>query len=480
MVKQFLTILFTLILINNIFAEKLQVLVDQCIFKNAQDSTYIELYFSINNSTITYKNNEGGLDIAIYIYQDSTIVAYDLYHLTPPADIDSNNSILDLKRLYIPYGELRMEITATDSKDTSNKTYIYKEINNPVPPANKPYLSDIALISNYKKATPSDPFYKAGYSLYPYPINYYPPEENKIIFYTELYNTEHIAGEMFLVNTSIVANNTNQIVNGLSYFSKQKKQLVNVIFSEFDISNLPSGNYELLIEIRNKNNILQAYQRLLIQRKNNINQAGITDVEMALSFVNNIPQEELIEDLQALKPITSELEYNRIQNLVQSDSLPMMKRYFLSFWQNRSPIDPQEAWLVYEAKLKKANELYGTKIYKGYETDRGRFLLLYGSPSYKYTATWDDSRRPYEVWIYDYLDNTAQNNVKSVFIAHNTVTNEYNLVYSDIRGEVSDAGWITHINKIRGRGNSNEGGAPHTAGNLFYPYDDRFIEVMLR
>ena len=271
----------------------------------------------------------------------------------------------------------------------------------------------------------------------------------------------------------------------MSKFSKQKSQDINIVFSEFDISNISSGNYELNIDVRSKQNELLANKKLLIQRSNKNIQEEISNLELELSFVHKMSIDSLSYYMKALEPIVSETKKKHIDLLLyNNDSIPI-KRFFLSFWQSKSITDPERKWLEYKQMVDHVNEVYQTPLSEGYKSDRGFAYLKYGKPDYTFNSVWDNRIRPYEIWIYNYIEQTGQNNVKFVFSTNNSVTNIFDQVYSEAIGENSDPGWLGHIRKLKGREDSDDksynGFAVVRNNNRnLYPTDKRFAEIINR
>ena len=99
---------------------------------------------------------------------------------------------------------------------------------------------------------------------------------------------------------------------------------------------------------------------------------------------------------------------------------------------------------------------YSTPIDHGFETDRGRVFLQYGPPNNIEGNTREPGAYPYEIWHYYKLTNN-QSNVKFVFYNPDLITNDYQLIHSDARGEIYDARWKFKIYSTfkDNNGNSN-------------------------
>ena len=135
-------------------------------------------------------------------------------------------------------------------------------------------FSDITLVEYYQKTIKENKLSKNGYDLTPYVSNFYPPHQNTLSFYFEIYNAEkHFDSEKrYLLNSYIESFETNV---ALFDFTKSKRMSVSKIESNlfsFPIDQLPTGNYNLVFEIRDTENNVVLQKKLFFQRsslKNN-------------------------------------------------------------------------------------------------------------------------------------------------------------------------------------------------------------------
>jgi GWxTD domain-containing protein len=145
-----------------------------------------------------------------------------------------------------------------------------------------------------------------------------------------------------------------------------------------------------------------------------------------------------------LYPISDVNERTWGQNQITKKDLNEMQRFFLGFWKNRNPTNPEQAWLAYLQQVKAVQKEFGTQIKKGYETDRGRVYLQYGAPHQRTQSTPEPSAYPYEIWQYYQLPD-GQANRKFVFYNPDLVTNDYRLIHSTAQGEIYDTRWELRV-----------------------------------
>jgi GWxTD domain-containing protein len=133
------------------------------------------------------------------------------------------------------------------------------------------------------------------------------------------------------------------------------------------------------------------------------------------------------------------MEKSYIDNNIKTADLSLLQRYFLNFWLQRSESAPESAWIEYYKQVIKVNANFGTRIRKGYETDRGRVYLMYGEPNTITEVPHEPAAYPYEIWHYYKVMN--QSNRKFIFCNFDLVTNDYELIHSDAIGEIYDINW---------------------------------------
>ena len=478
-----------LLISTSVEARRLQAYMSYASFYSPADGPYIETYMIVVGSSVALKKNEGGkyqgtIEVTLIFRQDSVIRDFKKYNLLSPETEDTANinfNFIDQQRFLLPNGTYDVEIRIDDINDnavpfTANETV---EVNFP---AGKVSISGIEFVDTYKTTETPGILSKSGYDLVPYILNYYPENVDKLTFYAEVYGTASVFGEneKYLLSCYIEREETQQIYGQLVKVKKESAKAVNVIFSEFDISQLPSGDYNLVVEVRDRNNKQAAIQKIYFERWEPSVTAEtelkpVNDVIVEHTFVEMYTNKDtLVEYLRCLYPISSENEKVYARNQMKLGAIEGMQKFLYSFWQARNPQNPGKAWAEYYIEVQKVNNDFSTKIKKGYETDRGRVYLQYGPPNTRTQSYYEPSAYPYEIWHYYSLKN--QKNKKFVFYNPDLVTNDFVLIHSDALGEIYDYKWQQ---KIYGRNNptndiDSDGVRPHWGqkSNQYYnsPY----------
>ncbi len=434
-------------------AQKLNALLSYSTFYSPKDGPYIETYLKIAANSIHLNKNrdgkyQGKVQVIIMFKKDSSIVNFDKYELKSP-EMDSVNiagNFIDQQRFSLPNGEYNFEIQIWDLLDTLAKPYITLQPITINYDANKVSVSGIELVESYKKTETPGIITRAGYDLVPNITNFYPENVNKLIYYSEVYNTNKALGEneKFLVSSFIQVLETGKTLQDYIRYKKETTSEVNVVFGEFDISKLPSGNYNLVIEVHNKNNETIGINKLFFQRSNpkiQLSVDKIADNKVDNSFAGRITDiDTLREYIRYLQPISDFQEISFAQSHLEKADLLTLQKYFYLFWSKRDPLEPQKAWLDYLDKVNMVNMAYSTQISKGYQTDRGRVYLKYGPPNSISESYNEPAAYPYEIWHYYELAN-GQRNKKFVFYTKDIVTNDFSLLHSDVIGELSNYRW---------------------------------------
>ena len=453
---------------------------------------YIETYMSVIGASLTHKLNENGkyqgaVDVSIAFSLDGVIKNAKKYTLNGPETNDTIkgfSTFIDEQRYTLSNGKYLMEITIADKNAPSQKPFITSvpiEINFS---DDKIYCSDVQLLESYTKSATPSVITKSGYDLVPYVSTFYPENINQLKFYCEIYNSKKLLGanEKFVVMYSLQTVQTNAILNTYSSFSKQVSNDVNILLSEFNISDLPSGKYKLAIEIKDKENKIVGEQSLLFQRKNKTQSESFSFNDLKAIDVTNtwVSSYKSIDTLsgyiRSLRPISSTAEIQYSENQLKAKKLLDMQQYFYNFWKTRNALQPDVAWNDYHLEVLKVNKEYATYGLKGYDTDKGRVYLQYGAPNIMNKYDNEPSAYPYEIWEYDLLvdksiivdqPNNKQTNRRFVFYNPDLVTNKYVLIHSDARGEVYNTRWemLIHERDTKSTNFDTEQAPLHYGGN---------------
>jgi len=441
----------------NIYSQDLRAYLNKASF-NSSNGSFLETYLAFDANTLHLeKKNDffiGKINISVLITDLSRniVVVNENYILESPKFKfkESNNLFFfDLNRYKLDSGNYNILIRYFDLKHDK----LVQEIDQTlvIDDFNIISLSDIQLISEYTTNKSNSSLINSNYDLTPYVSNFYPKHINELTFYFEEYNIDKITNGKYILNTFIETYETNQPLNDFNKLKRkfyQKDSLINYSnLLSFNIKTLPTGNFNLVCQIKDVNNKILSSKKIFFQRSNsfsNFTTKDISAVSILGSFVEEFTNEnQIAQFIDFLYPIYTPEENIFAQNQLEKNNLILMQQFFYNFWKSRDPINPQSAWESYFEKVKSVNRDFKNFNIDGYLTDRGRVYLQYGPPNSRHEVRNASSSYPYEIWHYYKLNN--QSDRKFVFVNSDFATDEYRLVYSNVNGEVTNQEWSNRI-----------------------------------
>jgi len=450
--KIYLQKLFVVIVLFSVFlfsfAEKFKVNFNYLLFSIPDETAYVELQFFFHGKGLTYKLTDKGMyqgfAVAnISFTKDDTVVKrnYSFSTVEYKDTVNQIDNIYNIVRVPLSSGEYQMEIAIYDKNAENPDTLFFKDRLEVTNRRDLIRFSDIMPIGFFKQATQHDNFTKHGVEYTPYFSNFYPENIQHLTFMTEIYNTDNlIQGNGFVIHTYISHHKKNKPVSPqYEKWEAAKKTNLHVIFQKFDIDSLPSGNYELKIEVLDRKDTLHAYISHFFQRSNPSMQNPF------IARADSLPYDTLKLYLDYIYIIAYPDEKNFIENISPA-RYTEIEDFFTAFWQRRNRDNPQEEWYKYYNQVMRVNYNYTTLKQKGFRTDRGYYYLKYGPPydiEYQHSSV---NGPPYEIWTYNTTPD-GQVNVFFVFYNADLVTKDFRLLHSTARGELRNEQWkeILHI-----------------------------------
>ncbi|MCX6231521.1 MAG: GWxTD domain-containing protein [Bacteroidetes bacterium] len=450
---------------NPLQAKKLQVDLSYSSFYSPEHGPYFETYLLVYAKSVNFIKNQNGksqatIEITMLFKQNDSIKDFKKYDLKSQEISDSNFvNFIDQQRFALPNGNYVFELIIADKNSANTPYKISQEVTIDFP-ANQVNISGVELIESFKPSTTASIITKSGYDLIPWLSDFYPENLSKITFYAEIYNTEKILGkgEAFLLSYYIESFESLKLQANLIKMKREQCKIVDVVLGEFDISRLPSGNYNLVIEVKDKTNKIVAVNKVFFQRSNPSIRFELKDIAALAveeTFAGKYTNKDTLADyIKSLYPVSTDLEKTFINDQLPKADIRLMQQYFLNFWLQRNNIDPLYEWLIYYKEVEKVNAKYSTRVKKGYDTDRGRVYLQYGPPSDIANKPFDVGvgvgdegygTVPYEIWQYYKLKN--QSNKKFVFANPDLASNDYTLIHSDAIGEISNPNWRSKLSR---------------------------------
>ena len=223
-------------------------------FRHPETGPYVEIYLTVSGNALTYEKNnrylyQGGVDVEIIILDDNLVMNFDKYRLNTPMLKDSATvdfSLIDQQRLSIPNKGLSLEINIRDIHDSLN-VYKYTEALLPLP-GNEIVISDLQILDTFYRSSVETNFLKNGFEMKPWPRNFFPDERNHFLFYGEIYDCDqYMQDDNFLITFTIEVDGGSSAGQGFTQYQKAQKAPVISFLRDIDITELPSGNYNMVV-----------------------------------------------------------------------------------------------------------------------------------------------------------------------------------------------------------------------------------------
>ena len=442
-------------------------------FNQIDGTPYLETYLNYDAWNLRFVKSPDGayratVETLLMVTRDDSIVFAKKYMLNSPAISDSASNkfnFLDVQRFALGNGIYTLHIELRDTAYRSKEPVVINQkvlINY----GNKPQMSTLQMMASMKPTTTQNILSRGGYDMEPYANDYLPASVRKIYYYFEIYNiNREIFKTDFMTVTFIEQQETGRRMEGFQLVQRHKGDRMVAVAGGLDISALPSGNYNLVAEVRNKQNDLMLFQKTPFMRSNPA-VATDTTVNPLLTFAGDIEDENMLNYyLSALYPIASPAENEAISTLTKQPGRMGEKQHsFYKFWVARNALDPRGAWKKYKEKLDYVAAHFSYPKTPGYLTDRGRVYLQYGPPDFirdeknfvsmRYMGNGTNSQAqssklehatgqifylPYQIWRYNYLPGDNPN--RCFLFWDEMRSGFYKLLQSNAKGEVNMPNW---------------------------------------
>lgn len=472
--------------------KSLSALFDYAVFNLPESNqTYVETHLNFDARSLRFAADESGqyratVEVTLVVRSADTIAYLKKYDLHSPytASAESDGfTFFDLQRFALGLGIYDLELTLRD-KNQDGQTFTLTDKLVVYYPKGKPAVSDVLFVKSASRTTQTNILSRNGFDVVPYTDAFFPSDISRLSVYFEIYNLAgEIAGDSYSVCLYPEQKETGRRVAGIERtLQKSKAKSIEPVLTDLDIAQLPSGNYNLVIDVRNQQNETLLKKEVPFMRSN---PAVVNDNEVesavAASFAGLITDEQQLNYyLDALYPISSDQERCVAKDLVRHPgSVSAKQTYLYQFWTTRSPLDAASKWKEYLGWLTYVDEHFSYPRTPGYRTDRGRVYLQYGPPDFIRdeknfvsalhigsgtsaeqglsasqtgiaTSTRSSSQGhvyylPYQIWRYNRLETDEPNRVFLFWDEFRS--GYYQLLNSNARGEVRDPKWERRLSQ---------------------------------
>jgi GWxTD domain-containing protein len=438
-------------------------IVDQNIFSDTKGGKYLEVYLYIDGYSLRYKENDqkkfqSKVLVDLEILQEGKSIITEKYELNSEEQskeelrsakqegssiTSATQNLMDVHRYALTPGSYTLTVKITDlNVDTPKVVSAVREFECKASVPEKTELSDVEFyLSRSKPANPGILTKPDGKDYIPMVSNSSFIEQDSLNFYVEIYRSAQLGISPYYISASIRQANSEKKLDQYIYTIKKNGSAFDVFTGTLMISDLPSQTYILSIEILNaqKEVLLSTTKKFFVYKQQN-EQALQAEYSSRYDIAYSYTEQELDYHISCLRFISNATELNFVKALKNYED---KKSFFYGFWDKRrnEPIQYTEInnWFEYHKLIQYANQKYKSRLRDGWETDRGRVLLVYGIPNDIQTYPSMNNTVPYDIWTYNKLG--VQPGVIFVFADSDLITNEYPLIHSTKYGEANNPRW---------------------------------------
>ncbi|MEX2597586.1 MAG: GWxTD domain-containing protein [Salibacteraceae bacterium] len=429
---------------------------NHAVFFDPDNGTYVETHMLFRGESIEYKSSGDAFQARVeltYIFeQNGTIKDFSKTIVKSPFTQDSVSAIvdfLDVQRFMLPAGNYDLTIKLRDASNPSDSGMILHHISFEHP-LEESFFSNILILDTiYPSEDKTTVFTRGNVEMLPRISGFQGPDRKKLSIYAELYQSEiELGGEKdFLVTYDLIETKSQLPLDQYRKLARLTGKEVIPLLQTWDISDLPTGNYLVKLEARDRNNKVFAAQSIPIQRHKFVPSSdSMSAVDLSKTFVGKIKREDSLRNMVYCMRYQAELFEERFidQNWEEGDTTDL-RRFMYNFWRDRNAIDPERAWKNYESKISFVEREFGLGSRRRHAcaTDRGRVYLYYGKPNTRVQRTREPNALPYEIW--HYYKTPQKQDAKFVFMDPSAVNNDYVMINSNVPGEVVDYTWYLRL-----------------------------------
>ncbi|MFT3885792.1 MAG: GWxTD domain-containing protein [Flavobacteriales bacterium] len=404
----------------------------------------VDVHIAVLGNSVQWAPNARGfaqahVEALTMVEQDGRIVDFRKTRIDGPERTDTlRTDFVHQEHFLLQPGnyELVVELNDAALADTSMACY---RVPLPVPALpSSVALADIALmdapVAGQNAAAPI-----------PYTGIYYPQEVADLYFLTEVYNTPAWCGadSLLALRYQLEDLETRTVRGAFSHVKRVKAAPVVGLSGGFTITDLPSGNYLLAVEVLDRNGTVLTRRERIIQRNNPLSydQVAAARMDLGPTFATAYTDADtLAEHLRSLRPIAGELERKIIDDRWKDRDVQTMQRFLYTFWYNRNAYDPAGEWEKYRRAVIAANRTYGCRNLRGYDSDMGYVFLKYGPPNTLTDRSNETSSIPYQIWHYYSVGKYRDK--RFVFWQPELSTTCWQLLHSEVPGEIKNPRWL--------------------------------------
>jgi len=426
-------------------------------FRGPEKQTCLELYFSIFRQALTFVTQEdstlkAGFNVATQVYQADSLVSEknwnNISYAKSDSEITKNQQLFSTMIFYLTPGEYRFVTKIQDTYSDKNSQKEFKQYIRPFSDSEL-NISDMEFAFSLRRDTTKSQFYKNGYRIIPNPAAFYGIGLPVLFFYAEVYNLKYISPDdtsQYLVHRRVL-DGQGQVVRDFGKKAKRKPGTSVVEVGGVNIITLKSGTYFFDIQVTDLANeaTTEIKRKFFVYREGDFADAKATKpkpIERPVTpeiFTDTryttMIEKEIDEEFESTRYISDNEERKIYKKLKNKEG---KQQFMINFWKKRDQqpeTKKNEFRDLYLSRVSYANEHF-TGFKKGWKTDRGRVLLIYGEPDEIERAPFSSENKPFEIWKYFAI----QGGVEFYFVDKRGF-GTMELVHSTARAELNDPNW---------------------------------------
>lgn len=442
--RSLLTILSSFLLVREVAA--IDAAISYATFQSP-DQAYVELYIRVSGESLQFVADSAGLQkatatIHVEFFREGILATEDRFQISsPPTKVPVD--FIALERYSLPAGQYDLRLALQDAADPNNAQRYRAAVT-------LDFLqdavaqSDINLLARLEPTQQAGMLVRNGLYMEPLPGRYYGPDDQQLYFYHEIYHSDRFIGQDFVVTYAIEALQNGQPQRILERHKRQTPEAIIPLTGQLDVTKLPSGLYTFAIELRNAKKRLLGRKIAYFQRSNPglwQQEEWLASFDPGQSFVGQLTEDSLAYSLRALNPKLPPSDMESVNWILKQKDFEAQRAYLFAYWSGQVPTQPETQYRKYMEIARAVDQQFRSGFRYGFETDRGYIYLKYGRPTDIESRENEPSAPPYEIWTYDVLETTRQNNVRFVFYNPSLAPGDYLLLHSTARGEIQQPQW---------------------------------------
>ncbi len=423
-------------------------------FYHPELGNYIEvqLQFATHSTSLNVVGDtcfQSSLAIYMDISSSDSIVRSDAYVLNSPLYAIKDSLIEDfyeIKRFALPPGNYNLEVEIIDINSPNKNKIAGREMFQVHKMEDVISISDITIAEYAFRSEQESIFQKSGLHIIPMFFNFFSTASTKIPLYYEVYNSHLFKDTTIGLMYKIIDAKTNKELEDFTILNRTKTAEISPNFKVIDIEFLSSGSYILELSVVDGNLDVLCSRSYSFERNNEVvSLINSDDIVLNPAFQGSVKDDSVFYYLESLIPISRPAETKNIVSSLKSKDIEKCRKHLQAFWVKTAKIDSYEAWIKYKKQVDFVEKVYANNFQEGFETDRGRVYLKYGSPNNIVSRETSPSEYPYEIWTYNKIG--VFSNKRFVFYNPDLVNRGYRLLHSDMVGELKNNAWPQILSK---------------------------------